>query len=258
MDDPQELKVFISHRDSICDECHEELGRNAWITLTREQGALCLECSDLGHLAFLPSGNTALTRRAKKHSQLAAVVLRWSTARKRYERQGLLVEEDALAKAEYECLADADSRERRREREAYRRVGIDEAFVQEFAARIREMFPGCPPAREQAIAEHACKKHSDRVGRSAAAKQFDEKAIRLAVAAHARHVETNYDTLLCQGTYRDDARREVAPQVAHVLEQWASKEARPRLPFHRSAHLPRQNRRKPLQGLRPAVVHADS
>jgi len=49
----------------------------------------------------------ALTRRARKHSLLSAVVLKWSRARKHYERQGLLVEETALELAEDECLADA-------------------------------------------------------------------------------------------------------------------------------------------------------
>jgi len=222
MPDSQELKVFISHRDSTCEECHEALGRHAWITLTPPDGALCLDCADLGHLIFLPSGSVALTRRAKKYSRLWAVVLKWSRARKQYERQGLLVEPDALEQAEQECLADADARERRREREAFRRLGIDEAFVQTFAARIREMFPGCPTAREQAIAEHACQKYSGRVGRSAAAKEFEDHAIRVAVAAHVRHVETEYDVLLCQGVERSDARGEVAAQVERVLAQWAS------------------------------------
>jgi hypothetical protein len=60
----------------------------------------------LDHLIFLPSGNAALTRRAGKYSTLSAVVLQWSRARKRYERQGLLVEEAALQRAQKECLAD--------------------------------------------------------------------------------------------------------------------------------------------------------
>jgi hypothetical protein len=86
----------------------KKLGRKAWITLTREKGALCLSCGDLDHLIFLPSGDAALTRRARKHSTLSAVVLKWSRARNRYERQGLLVEEEALKKAEEECLADQE------------------------------------------------------------------------------------------------------------------------------------------------------
>jgi hypothetical protein len=116
----EELKVFISTRESTCGECGENLGSKAWITLVKEKGALCLACADLDHLIFLPSGDAALTRRAKKHSTLSAVVLKWSRARDRYERQGLLVDEQALEKAEEECLADSEIRERRREREAGR------------------------------------------------------------------------------------------------------------------------------------------
>jgi hypothetical protein len=97
-----EIKVFISNRDSTCGECGEDLGRKAWITLVRDKGALCLSCADLDHLIFLASGDAALTRRACKHSLLSAVVLKWSRARKRYERQGLLVEEAALELAEDE------------------------------------------------------------------------------------------------------------------------------------------------------------
>src|SRR2546426_8343591 len=91
----QDVKVFISGRESTCDECGEMLGRSAWICLLGERGALCLSCADLDHLVFLPAGDTALTRRARKHSTLSAVVLKWSHARKRYERQGLLGQEAA-------------------------------------------------------------------------------------------------------------------------------------------------------------------
>src|SRR5437763_12195564 len=109
----EEIRVFISHRESVCDECHEELGRKAWITLVRDTGALCLACADLDQLVFLPSGDGALTRRAKKHSVLSAVVLKWTRARRRYERQGLLVEERPLELAEDECLASAELTARR-------------------------------------------------------------------------------------------------------------------------------------------------
>ncbi len=71
-----ELKVFISNRESQCDECGEDLGRHAWITLQEAKGALCLTCADLDHLVFLPSGDAALTRRSRKHSGLFAVVLK--------------------------------------------------------------------------------------------------------------------------------------------------------------------------------------
>ncbi|MEU3505755.1 DUF2293 domain-containing protein, partial [Streptomyces hundungensis] len=66
---------------------------------------LCLDCADLGHLVFLPRGDTALTRRARAASSLSAVVVRFNRRRRRYERQGVFVEEAALAAAEAACLA---------------------------------------------------------------------------------------------------------------------------------------------------------
>jgi len=215
-----DLKVFISSRDSTCDECGENLGRGAWITLVRDKGALCLSCADLDHLVYLPSGDAALTRRARKYSTLVAIVLKWSRARKRYERQGLLVEAQALEQAEQECLADSEVRARRREREAVRRAELDGQYVERFASRVRELFPRCPAGREVDIAEHACLKYSGRVGRSVAAKSFEEEAVRLAVIAHIRHAETRYDTLLAGGYERWDARAEVEAEVDCVLTQW--------------------------------------
>jgi hypothetical protein len=215
-----DLKVFISHRQSVCGECQEDLGSKAWITLDREKGALCLSCADMDHLVYLPAGDMALTVRSKKYSKLSAVVLKWSRARKRYERQGLLVENEALEKAEQECLSDAEARERRRDREAERRMELDREYVNQFAHRIRELYPGCPPDRELIIAEHACLKYSGRIGRSESAKSFHEDAVRLAVAAHIRHLETEYDELMMRGYERSDARDKVKSSVDHVLEKW--------------------------------------
>jgi len=220
MKQSSDLKVFISTSDSFCDECREDLGRRAWITLTQDKGALCLACADLDHLVFLPSGDAALTRRARKHSILVAVVLKWSRARKRYERQGLLVEEQALEEAERECLADSEARARRREREAGRRAELDREYVEHFALRVRELFPRCPSGREVAIAEHACLKYSGRIGRSAAAKDLNEKTVRLAVIAHVRHVETRYDEFMARGYDRWDARLKVEEEVHRILSEW--------------------------------------
>lgn len=218
--DTEKIKVFISARDSTCDECHEHLGSGAWITLAGEKGALCLACADLDHLVFLPSGDTALTRRARKYSLLCAVVLKWSRARKRYERQGLLVQAEALEKAESECLTDSERRTAQRDRERIRREVLDRRYGDEFAVQVRACFPQCPLGREHEIAKHACQKYSGRVGRSASAKSYDEQAVHLAVVAHIRHRETNYDELFARGWDRLDARQTVAAKVATVLIAW--------------------------------------
>ncbi len=218
-----DMKVFISSRDSVCSECGEELGHHAWITLVEGKGALCLSCADMDHLILLPSGDAALTRRAGKYSTLSAVVLKWSRARKHYERQGLLVEESALQRAEQECLSDEDVRAHRRERESERRAELDQEYVSRFAGQVRELFPNCPAGREQVIAEHACQKYSGRVGRSAQAKSLDEKFILLAVIAHIRHAETNYDELLAQGIDRLLARNGVQDEIDKILASWKVK-----------------------------------
>ncbi|MBZ0271260.1 hypothetical protein K8I61_04440 [bacterium] len=105
-----ERKVFIVTRDTECGRCGKELDRRSWVELMREPEnmALCMECSDLGKLEFLPTGDAALTRRAKKGSATWAVVLKWSRARNRYERQGLIVEPEAMEEGRAECLADAE------------------------------------------------------------------------------------------------------------------------------------------------------
>lgn len=216
-----DIKVFITSKDATCSECGEDLGRHAWISLVGEKGALCLACADLDHLLFLPSGDAALTRRARKHSTLSAVVLHWSRSRQRYERQGLLVESQALEKAEQECLADSEVRERRRLREAERREELDQKYIQSFAARVRQLYPGCPAGRENIIAEHACLKYSGRVGRAAEAKKLDEEAVRLAVTAHVRHWESAYDDLLASGYDRWEARERVKVDVDRVLDSWS-------------------------------------
>jgi hypothetical protein len=62
-------------------------------------GPCCLECAGFAGLDWLPRGDAKLTKRAAQLSQKRLVVVRFSRARKRYERQGLLVEPAALRDA---------------------------------------------------------------------------------------------------------------------------------------------------------------
>ena len=174
----------------------------------------------MDHLVFLPSGDAALTRRSRKYSGLSAVVVKWARARKRYVRQGLLVENEALERAEKECAADEDARKLARAKAAARRNELDLEYIRSFAGRVRDLYPFCPTGRERLIAEHACRKYSGRVGRSVAAKTMDREAVQLAVTAHVRHAETNYDDLLLDGTERWVAREKVYSKVSGILDRW--------------------------------------
>ncbi len=114
----------------------------------------------------------------------------------------------------------APRRERQRERRAVQLEAADQVFVARFTERILELYPGCPRAEAEAIARHACQRHSGRVGRTAAAKGFDERAVRLAVRAHIRHQHTNYDELIFEGWEPAEARMEVADKVQEVYYRW--------------------------------------
>jgi hypothetical protein len=214
-----EIVVFWIVRDSVCAECGEKLAKGRFLRMEAER-PLCLACVDLYHLVFLGRGDATLTRRASRYSTLRAVVVRFSRPRKRYERQGVLVEEEALARAERECLSDAEARRLARDRAAEHRQKYDAEYVAAFAQRVGDLFPGCPMEEQRVIAEHACQKHSGRIGRSAAAKELQASAIDLAVRAHVRHGHTQYDGLLANGVARDEARARVTALVAKCLDMW--------------------------------------
>jgi hypothetical protein len=78
--------------------CHR-CGGTGDLLMMENPGPACLRCVGLGDLEFLPAGDALLTRRVKANSTRHAVVVRFSTTRGRYERQGLLVEPQALADA---------------------------------------------------------------------------------------------------------------------------------------------------------------
>lgn len=215
-----EKVVFSTLRDAACAECGAELLSGSFLVVEKDQPR-CLACAELDHLVYLPRGDTALTRRSRKYSTQSAVVVRFSRARGRYERQGVLVEAAALERAEIECHADGPAREQARRRAAVAREVAEKNFQAEFAARIAAQYPECPRETALLITRHACEKYSGRVGRSAAAKEFDAQAVELAVRAHIRHALTDYDRLLGGGMERSDARARVAGRVDAVAVQWS-------------------------------------
>jgi hypothetical protein len=213
---PLDLVVIAPINDWTCAAC----GGTGGLLIMDAPGPLCLTCAELDHLVCLPAGDAALTRRARAARRLSAVVVRFSRARKRYERQGILVEEEAPAAAEQQCLVDEEARARRRERDAQRRVAEDADLRERFGAEITRLFPGCPAPRAEAIARHAVARGSGRVGRSAAGHAVDPGAVELAVIASVRHEDTEYDELLMTGVDRADARERVHDDVDRILGQW--------------------------------------
>ena len=219
----KEIVVFsVLSREASCSDCNEDLSRGGFLVKEGEKG-LCMSCADLDHLVFLPSGDAALTLRAGKYTGARIVLVRFSRPRRRYERQGLFVTEEALERAEKECLDDGAARAKARKRAAIRRSELDREYVKEFARHIREQYPACPERSASSIAEHACRKYSNRVGRSAAAKEFDREKITLAVRAHIRHRHSDYDEILFSTSNRAHARGQVKLRVEGILADWSGK-----------------------------------
>ena len=79
-------------------KCHR-CGGSGDLLMMETPGPACMRCVGLNDLNYLPAGDALLTRRAKAMSTRYAVVVRFSRTRRRYERQGLLIEPRALADA---------------------------------------------------------------------------------------------------------------------------------------------------------------
>ncbi len=92
---PPDLVVVMPIREWTCTAC----GGTGGLLIMEDPGPRCMSCAAMDHLVFLPAGDAALTRRAKRASGLSAVVVRFSRSRGRYERQGILVEAVALERA---------------------------------------------------------------------------------------------------------------------------------------------------------------
>jgi hypothetical protein len=215
----KELVVFAILGDSKCTAWGKQLWKGDFLVMEGEH-PLCLSCADFDHLVYLPRGDAALTRRARKYSPLNAVVVRFSRPRGRYERQGILVSEAALERAEQECLADSEQRARQRERDEVRRAQNDRDLIVRMTGAISRLFPGCPLEEARTITAHTARRGSGRVGRTFAGRALEESALTAAVIAAIRHRHTRYDELLMSGYSRTDARDSIREAVDRVLESW--------------------------------------
>lgn len=105
MPKPKPETVYELVRASRCHNCDLKLEPGALVRLhdlENDREALCIKCAGLAGFTKVPTGNAALTRLASKYSEPAYVVMRWSELWKTYERQGVLVRDEALAKAKGE------------------------------------------------------------------------------------------------------------------------------------------------------------
>jgi hypothetical protein len=95
---PELVVIEPLKQDWTCHRC----GGSDGLLVMEKPGPACLRCAGLDDLEVLPAGDALLTRRVKAKSGRHAVIVRFSRTRRRYERQGLLVEPQILADARRE------------------------------------------------------------------------------------------------------------------------------------------------------------
>jgi len=217
--------IFLTRKETlVCNQCYKAITKgHHFVAETEKNKGTCLKCSSFRSYSFLPSGDAAMTRRSKKHSSRCGVVQQWNHRRKRYERKGQFIELKAIALAKQECEADKEKRAISNIKAASKREINDKIYIQAFSVAIKIRYPNCPKHREVEIAEHACLKYSGRVGRTANAKQFDPKMIDLAVEAHIRHAETNYDNQFGKGIGKREIRTNLKFDILKIMGNWKLK-----------------------------------
>lgn len=218
-----ERKVFICFEERKCADCNTLIEVNDFIVREFEGYMTCLKCAGLERLVFLPTGDACVTRRAKQYSSTWEEVVWFNRRHKRNERRGILVEKEALEKAQKSCLEDQAEREQKQQIAAQKRAEQDCQHLMDFTAAIRAHYPSCPDEDVQEIAEYACEKYSRRVGRSQMAKNLDSNAVDLAVRAYIRHCYTDYDYFCALYSDRKFARECFQQHLDLIAAAWTKK-----------------------------------
>lgn len=94
----------------------------------------------------------------------------------------------------------------------------DEGIAKALQKEIMAIFPRIPPVSLQKVLKFALAKGKGKVGRTSTISATHKA--RLAVRAHIRHCETDYDALLRKGVKREDARQQVEAKMREVCRAW--------------------------------------
>lgn len=94
-------RVFWLRGEAKCSRCRKWQPEGE-LAKVEQSVVRCLKCAGLDGLELLPAGDGLLTRLAREYSERSAVALRFSYAKDRYLREGLLLEPSAITRAKGE------------------------------------------------------------------------------------------------------------------------------------------------------------
>lgn len=180
---------------------------------------------------FVPKGNVYITKNCRKKTHEAERSL-YVVLDKRKKLVGL-----RCPTSIYEMVVSQDQATAPQRAEAV--LKRDAAIEDNFEEALLGLFPKMPKTEVQQVLKHALKKRSRRVGRTSRVSLQDR--VKLAVHAHIRHVHTDYDQLLKQGSNKSRARQEVWDRLGEVARQWGGQAPQPAAEARKKGRRPRKD-----------------
>lgn len=162
------------------------------------------------HYAFVPKGNVYITSNCRKLTQEKDRPV-YTVTDANNRQIGIGVPTDVYLAVQFK---EAETRADR----AANVLKRDEGIARDFEREILSMFPQIRAGALRSVCHTALEKGKGKVGRTG--KLDARSKVLLAVRAHIRHCETDYDRLLRRGVPREEARRQVEPRIEEVYRAW--------------------------------------
>lgn len=160
--------------------------------------------------SFVPKGNVYITSNCRKLTQASGSTV-YIVIDAKNQQLGLGVPTEIYVGVQFKEM------ESRAERAA-NVLKRDEGIAKGFQKEILSLFPQIPSKALQNVLKIALEKGKGKVGRTG--KLDIQRKAHLAVWAHIRHCETDYDALLRHGIPREDARKQVEAKMKEVRKAW--------------------------------------
>lgn len=160
--------------------------------------------------SFVPKGNVYITSNCRKLTQERGRSV-FTVVDAKKQQIGIGVPTDIYVGVQFK------ERETRADR-ATNVLKRDESIAKSFQKEIMKEFPQIPSESLRKTLKIALEKGKGKVGRTG--KLDVRRKVQLAVRAHIRHCETDYDTLLRNGVAREDARKQVEAKIQDVFKAW--------------------------------------
>lgn len=160
--------------------------------------------------SFVPKGNVYITSNCRKLTQEGGRSV-YIVVDAKSQQIGLGVPTEIYVAVQFKEMETRAAR-------AANVLKRDEGIAKTFQKEIVNIFPQIPSKALSNVVKIALEKGKGKVGRTG--KLNIKSKVHLAVWAHIRHCETDYDKLLRSGVAREEARLQVEEKIKEVRKAW--------------------------------------